>query len=54
MQSHLVQGSAMHRILFSHKKKEVPFVTTWTDPESIILINQRVDKYNMTSLICGT
>ena len=37
------------------KKNEImPFVTTWMDPEIIILseVSQK-DKYHMISLICG-
>ena len=41
------------------RKDTLPFVTTWTDLEDIMLseINQteqdKLDKYCMTSLICG-
>ena len=39
------------------KKKILPFLTAWMDPENIMLseISQsEKDKYHMTSLICGT
>ena len=46
-----------HGIRFSHKKNEIlPFATTWTDLEGIMLseISQtEKEKYHMISLICG-
>ena len=41
-------------ILFSHKKKILPFVTTWMDLEGIMLseINQ-IKTSHMISIVCG-
>ena len=47
----------IYKISFSHKKMEnLPFVTTWVDPDDIMLseINQtEKDKCNVISLIHG-
>ena len=41
-------------VLFRHKKKVLPFVTTWTGPEGMMLskiYEKEKDEYHMISLV---